>query len=323
MAVWVIVQCFLTTTPLTTRSLPPEVDDSLAFLVRTQVLEECFFQDCPALEDLRKQRELAVSDPKVLRAHDLSSFPFPFYHPFFSILILMTKALVGDLAKAYRILWIASPLFFGTAFACLLAAFWGKRAAGVTLAILAFKVFPDTGLHYFTPANLAMGLAVLMWARIIVRRGDAPWALIGGSIAAILTHPIGGVYVLMTVALCLTIPREGSRRRLSWTVFCVFAILLVAALLASTIKRPAVLNILGNLPAFPSPTQIISACVSNLEGIFAGVSRLKESLLGQPALLLLGATTGFFLSPPATKQLFIRFALVYSVFLVCSLLHTH
>lgn len=42
-AVHVAAQGTLLLPPLWSRDLPPEVDDSLAFPVRTQVMEECFF----------------------------------------------------------------------------------------------------------------------------------------------------------------------------------------------------------------------------------------------------------------------------------------
>ena len=62
-----------------------------------------------------------------------------------------------DLLAAYRLLWTLAPLIFGLAFACWLTAIFDPGVAGVALILLAFKVFPDTGLHHLVPSNLDHG----------------------------------------------------------------------------------------------------------------------------------------------------------------------
>ena len=43
LAVWTAVQTTFVTVPLWTRALPPEVDDSLTYVLKTKQMEECFF----------------------------------------------------------------------------------------------------------------------------------------------------------------------------------------------------------------------------------------------------------------------------------------
>ena len=224
LVMWTGVQGYLTSIPLWTRSLPPEVDDSLAYLVRTHEIQSCFFQDCPALEDLRQQIYVSSLDPEAARQREIAGFPFPFYHPGFSLVLLGINKLGVDLTTAYKVLWGMSPLLFGAAFAYLLATLWGKQAAGVTMGLLAFKLFPDTGLEYLTPSNFAMAVAVLVWARIISRRGNAPWTLIFGSIALFTIHPIGGLYAVMAALLALLMP--GANRKRTWLLSCPSLLLL-------------------------------------------------------------------------------------------------
>jgi len=200
--------------PLWTRSQLPEPDDTLPFLVRTQEMETCFFQDCPALKDLQKQLLIPSSDPEVARQRVLAASPFHIYHLFFSSILLGLKAFGFDLVTAYRIVWQAAPAFFGLGFAYLLATLWGAPAAGLALTLLAFKTFPDNGLHLVVPSNLAIGIAVIVWARIISRRGDAPWALVIGSLAMAAMHPLGLVCSLMAVLMALFMARCHLSRQM-------------------------------------------------------------------------------------------------------------
>ncbi len=323
LALYTLVQGLLVWVPLWTRDLPPEVDDSLAYLVRTRQMEECFFQDCPALLDLKEQRQIGLDNPRVVRAHDLSAFPFPIYHPLFSALILGVQAFTGDLITAYKVLWSLSPLFFGTAFACLLTVLWGKAAAGVTLALLAFKIFPDTGLRYFTPSNLAMGVAVLMWARIIARKGYAPWTLLLGSMVLVSSHPIGFVHVLASSGIALLAAQNGSMRKVWASTLAVWLLLAITGVFASFIREPHLIDAASMLGSFSRPAGLASALASNLQAVVVGLSRLKDSLFGEPGLLLLAVATGFLLSTAEQRRILKRILLVLCAVLFISLFHSH
>ncbi|NLI33204.1 MAG: hypothetical protein GX422_10580 [Deltaproteobacteria bacterium] len=323
LVVYVGVQSYLVLGPLWTRDLPPEVDDSLAFLVRTQEMEECFFQDCPALEDLRQQFQEATNDPRTIRQRALATFPFPFYHPLFSAVLLGIKRLGPDLIWAYRVLWSLAPLGFGVAFACLLSALWGKTAAGATLALVAFKVFPSTGLHYLTPSNFAMVIAVLVWARIVQRRGDAPGTLLFGSFVLLPTHPIGGIYVLMSILIALFISGGKSRSRIWKVAVSLLMTIASGVFIISFLDRPNIFNVLGAVDLFPSLVKVINAYVSNVVGGLASIVNLKAGLFGSLPFFFLALALGVLILQLEERRVLLRIVLIYVLFLAGSLYHTH
>ncbi len=322
LVIWTVAQGYLTSIPLWTRSLPPEAYDSLAYLVRTHEIESCFFQDCLALQDLRQQVNASSVDPDAAKQREFAGSPFPFYHPGFSLVLLGIKKLGVDLTTAYKLLWGISPLLFGAAFACLLTTLWGKQAAGVAMGLLAFKLFPDTGLQYLTPSNFAMAIALLVWARIIYRRGDAPWTLIFGSIALFTIHPIGGLYAVMAALLALLIP--GTNRKRAWlAVSCVALIALLITIIVSVVKKPSVVNIFSDLITFPGLTTTVKTCLTNILGAIVEIVRLKDGLFGSFALFLFSVAFGFLSASRLSRTLVIRLLAVNGLFVLGSLILTN
>lgn len=323
LAVYVAAQSTLVLVPLWTRDLPPEVDDSLAFLVRTQVMEECLFQDCPALEDLKAQLLEPTSDPRVTRQRALASFPFPFYHPLFSAVLLGLKHSGLGLITGYKVLWSAAPAAFGVAFAWLLTSLWGMLPAGAALLLLAFKVYPSTGLHYLTPSNFAMGIAVVMWARIIQRKGNAPWTLVGGSLFLLATHPIGAIYVLISFALALLVSARENRRRVWIAASSLVGAIALLTLLVSLMKHPSLVNVLDEMRRLPGAAGIIQDFTSNLAGALASIVNLKAGLFGPLSIFFPAVAVGVLMAKGQRRKMVLRFALLYSLVLFVALHHTH
>ena len=160
-----------------------------------------------------------ASDPAAARQLDLArSRLFPIYHPLFSLILLgLTKTGLGLMA-AYQLLWRLAPLIFGLAFAYLLTKLTEPAAAGIALALLAFKIFPDTGLHHLVPSNLTMAGAVVVWARIISRQGWAPWTLGLSSLLLPAMHPVGVLYTCVSMGLALSLARapEPEKNPAPW-----------------------------------------------------------------------------------------------------------
>lgn len=313
---FVAVQGFLTAVPVWTRPLPPEVDDSLTYVLKTRQMEECFRQDCLALTDLKAQLNIPSSNPETAAARNLvSSRIFPVYHPLFSLLLLAIKKTGLSLMDAYRVVWTAGPVFFGVAFAFFLVGVWGAPAAGLALMLLAFKVFPDTGLHHVVPSNLALGLAALVWARIVARRGAAPWTLILGTILLVGLHPVGRIYAVMAVALAVVLADQPGRPRV-WGGGLASCLLVVLSFVVSVlVKTPALAG------AFFSPSEghpTLHALVGAGQSLFAvlvNVSRLEDGLFGLQALFFGAVTLGFLTLAPERRRLAVRAASVYGLFL--------
>lgn len=317
--IYVGVQGYLIVSPLQNWTLTPEVDDSLTYVLKSQQMLECFNQNCPALNDLREQLFPKPGDPvnPTAAKHGILAVSrvFPVYHPLFSLLLLGLSAFGMTLMEAYRLLWTLAPLIFGVAFAYLLATIFGPGVAGVALILLAFKVFPDTGLHHLVPSNLTMALAVVLWARIIACRGWAPWSLFLGSLVLVSMHLIGVFYAAMSGVLALSLADKKGRRRLTLAAGAVGACILVVLLVARFIKRPAFI-----LPSFfPSGDnplwQLLLGAGRNVLQVIVENVRLAEGLWGSPALLCGALILGWATLRPSARRVVLRILLIYGVFL--------
>ena len=319
--IYVGMQSYLSVSPLKNWNLVPEVKDGLTYVLKSQQMLECFQQDCPALNDLRDQLFSRSGDGPVgsesYKQRTLATARvFPVYHPLFSVLLIgIGKLGHMNLLEAYRFLWTLAPLIFGLAFACWLATMLGPHVAGVALILLAFKVFPDTGLHHLVPSNLTMALAVVLWARIIYCRGWAPWSLLLGSLVLLTMHLIGVIYAAMAVALALLLADGEKRRRLLWAAGAVAACIVVVFLVAYFVKKPDfVLPPLlpqGNHPWW----RVLQGTGQNALQVMVENVRLSEGLWGLPTIfcgaLVLGLGT---LTRPARRAVWSTL-LIYAVVL--------
>lgn len=312
LVLWTAAQSYLTVAPLQNRALPPEVDDTLTYLVKTEQMEECFFQDCPALEDLRKQVLDLDSNPEAAAQQKLaSSRIFPFYHPLFSLILLGLKQFGLDLMGAFKAVWYVAPFLFGFGFAYLLAAMWGLPAAGVALILLAPKVFPDTGLNLVVPSTIAMAMACFVWARIVSRDGDAPWTLILGSIALVAMHPIGRIYALMAGLFVVLISASPSSRRTWLPVLGTVLIVAVAFLVPLFVHRPLMFTpTLVHDGQNPLMSALVGFGQSALT-VWTGIIRLEGGLFGSVPLFCAVVAFGFLALEPGRRRIVGRITLAY------------
>lgn len=317
--VYIGVQGYLTVSPLQNWTLTPEVDDSLTYVLKSRQMLECFDQDCPALNDLRDQLTYKPGDPgdpEVYHQRVLAfSRVFPVYHPLFSGVLIGLSQFGLSLMEAYRFLWTLAPLIFGLAFACWLTVIFGPGVAGVALILLAFKVFPDTGLHHLVPSNLTMALAVVLWARLISCRGWAPWSLVLGSLVLVTMHLIGVVYAAMAVILALWLAGPEDRRRLLIAVGVVGTFIFLLFLVARFVKEPAFI-----LPSFLPLTEnpfwhLLVGTGKNILQVMVENVRLAEGLWGSPAVFCGALVLGLGSLKRPTRRLVLRILLLYAAVL--------
>ena len=230
--------------PLWSRPMPPELDDSLTYILKTKQMQEGLFQVSPAVADLMRQLHAPSDNPEVARQRDLAGGRiFPFYHPLFSLILIALNKLGLDLMTAFKLVWSLGPLIFGLAFAYFLTGLFGASAAGLALGLLAFKVFPDTGLHYVVPSNLAMALALVMWGRLVRRRGQAPWTLALGSLALAPMHPIGLIYAVMSAVLALLLLEAKDRFRIYLAILSVVSLVALVFIISAVTRCPFIPNL--------------------------------------------------------------------------------
>jgi hypothetical protein len=320
--IYVGVQGYLTVSPLKHWNLTPEVDDTLTYVLKSQQMRECFQQNCPALNGLRNQLFGRAGDSgpgtesykqRVL----IASRVFPVYHPLFSALLigLSKLGMHGNLMEAYRFLWYLAPLIFALAFAYWLATIFNPAVAGMALILLAFKVFPDTGLHHLVPSNLTMALAVVLWARIISCRGWAPWSLLFGSLVLVTMHLVGVIYTGMAILLALALAGKEDRKRLMLAVGAVVAIIAVFLLVAHFTKRPDFI-VPPLLPLGPHPLwQILQGTAQNALRIIVDNVRLLEGLWGSPAIFCGAVVLGLATLESSARRVVATILIIYGLVL--------
>ncbi len=319
LALYIAVQTTFVADSLWNRSLPPEPDDSFTYLLKTVQMEECFYQNCPALEDLRKQLSATASDPKTSWQRSLVEGRFfVVYHPLFSLIVLGVHKLGFDFATAYKIVWTAGPAFFGIAFGLFLASLWGIGPAGIALGLLAWKVFPNNGLHYVVPSNLAMIIAVCVWARLIITRGHAPWSLVLGTLSMVLMHPIGRIFGLLSLAIALLpygIPRNWKIRT---SILLSFAVIVAAFVLPGFIDNP-----LMTFSPEPSPgdKSYLHGVGNSIVFIMTELTRFESALFGTLVLFSAIAVFGYLTLSETRKALLAKIAVVFVLFLGISLFY--
>ncbi|MDQ7785791.1 MAG: hypothetical protein RDU20_23115 [Desulfomonilaceae bacterium] len=318
--IYVTVQAAFLSGCLWTRDLPPEPDDSLAYLTKTAQMDECFFQDCEALKDLRAQMAFRGTDPAIVgHRTQIVGRVFQVYHPLFSAMILgVAKALSTDTITAYKLLWQISPLLMGLGTALWINALWGPAAAGIATAMLAFSIFPNTGLHYFVPANTALALALIVWAGILARKGDAPLTLVLGTLVLVSIHPIGRIYAVIGAVMAATvwgIPKKQT----TWAGIIGCVLIVTAAFVASaTVERP----MLGFRPEpYGSGQGYISALGQSLVEIGIQFKRTEPALVRSPVVFFGAAVCGFLIMSAARQTMLLRVIAILSVFLATSLFY--
>jgi hypothetical protein len=321
--IYVGVQGYLTVTPLRHWTLTPEVDDCLTYVLKSQQMLECFDQRCPALNDLRDQLTQKPGDPPATPEASkqkglVISRVFPVYHPLFSALLigLSKLGMHGNLMEAYRFLWTLAPLIFGLAFAYWLATIFNPAVAGVALILLAFKVFPDTGLHHLVPSNLTMALAVVLWTRIISRRGWAPWSLVLGSLVLVTMHLIGIIYAAMAGVIALALADKEDRKRLLLVGAAVFAGIIILFLVERFVRGAggtAFVKLSLLLFGGHSGWQILRGTAQNALQVIVDNVRLSEGLWGSPTIFCGAVVLGLGTLGPASRRVVSRILLIYGL----------
>ncbi len=184
--------------------------------------------------------------------------------------------------------------------------------------MLAFSIFPDTGLHYFVPGNAALGVALFAWARILSRKGDAPLIIILGTLALVLLHPMGRIYSIMGAVMAATvfgIPRKRS----TWAgiVGCL-VIVALAFLISATVESP----MLAFRPEpYGSGQGYLSSLGDSITAIGVQFQRTEPALLRSSLVFFGAALCGFLTVPWGRCVVILRVFTILFAFLVASLFY--
>jgi hypothetical protein len=179
---------------------------------------------------------------------------------------------------AFALLEAAIGLWLCAGIAYCLAQLVGRGAAAGSLALLAFAILPNQGLHYLVPSVFVLATALVLWATVLKHPARWPLVLLL-ALAMLLTHPIGPVYLLVAVALVLgqvLLDRHVTAARAASLGALVAAVPLWLAINAATGVRAPMTTGLGGLS--------FTAVPANIAGV---AGHLKTLILTQPALFAL------------------------------------
>ncbi len=315
LAIWLGVQGYLVLMPVFSRAEPPEPDDVLPYIARTARMEKCLWGDCQALKDLTEQFSRPSPDREADTYREWAGTIFGSNQVGLSVVLLTLKHFGLDFMTGYRVICVLAVLIFGTGFAYLLTALWDKPTAGLALLMLAFKVFPDTGLNFVVPSNICMGLATLVWARVISKQGKALWTLGIGSVVLISFHPIGAAYSLMAAALAVAYSDVSFSRR-TWTIAALVGFVLAVALI-----MPTEIYNLSQYFTGIYPSEILTHGALSVVAVLVEVVRLDAGLYGLLAIFLPCVTLGMICASPQQRRIVTIFLKIYSIFLIFGLFY--
>lgn len=311
------------------RSAPVNADDSYAYLIKAVQMVTCFRQDCPALEDVRSELNLGSS---VKSAAGQSSSrlanmrwrmrmtTFVMYHPLHSALVALVRYSGFSWESAFNAVRLAGSLFICAAVAYWLLTLWGPGAAGIALGLLMF--FPNQGLHFVVPSNLALAIAILVWTRITASGGAAERTLVFGSLAMVAMHPVGRLYSMVSVLLFLLLGagRPWTRRRLIGAILS-SSLIGLSFVLPLLIQRPD----LHVPPAPPLPGWPSSWLGMLRHGVWNNIEAAEVttknwlSLYGGLTSAAILTVLGFFALPEAQRSKVVKTCAVLTGLVLASL----
>ena len=221
------------------RVAPKEVDDAYVYMNKAEQMKSCFFQDCPALNDLREQFKPGKDDldTEWIRFVAHKGF-FLVYHPLHSAILLGFNMTGLSYEQSYSLMSLLGTIFFCMAIAYWLKALFGAAPAGLAMFLMAFEFFPVQGLHYVVPSNLTLGIAFLLWGAILKRKRSLSILFSVYVLAMLLTHPVGRIYSLMGVAMYLLTVKKGDLKHAGIVVIMPMVLVALAFVLHRFVDRP-------------------------------------------------------------------------------------
>jgi len=196
------------------RDLPSEPDDAVSYISKSaQITHDCFYQDCPALNDLRPQLDWEKEEDKAVNANILSSSfsksppsvswnkyvwyfrTFPVYHLAYSVLLASAYEVFGDWTPAYNTVWLLGLLVLPWGIWRMTESYWGKEALALTFLVLVAVRLSGHGLDIITPSVWSLALAFHLWSVKSIQSARVVFTQVILAVLVMLMHTIGLVYV--------------------------------------------------------------------------------------------------------------------------------
>lgn len=193
--VFLASQLYITAAPFFQRELPVEADDAFGIIVKAEEMRVCFWQDCPALEELRSQLlaptlDIEIAYSQLREYHRL----FVVYHPLHSAALQGLASAGLSYETGYSIIAIAAKVILCAGIAYWLKILFGFKPAALALILLAPVVWPGTGLHTMVPSTMALAAAFFLWGFSLSKNKYLHWILVPGVLVLVSLHQIGRIY---------------------------------------------------------------------------------------------------------------------------------
>jgi hypothetical protein len=237
---FLFMQTYLIYAPIKARPLPIEPIVSYGYVLKAEEMNAgCYFKDCPALNDLRRQFTERTTDLKKELSRAIGYHRvLVVYHPLHSVILVVLKDAGLTYEKAFDLSAIAGTIFIHLGIAYWLFAMFGEGPTTIALFLLAPIVFPGLGLHSIGPTNLSLGFSLFLWAIIIEKRQNFTWALFPLLAAAILMHPVGKIFGLMALFLYFSKAEQPLTKRAKTFLLGGLASVTLTFIAPILIKRP-------------------------------------------------------------------------------------
>ncbi|MBW2590391.1 MAG: hypothetical protein JRD71_06685 [Deltaproteobacteria bacterium] len=247
---YIIVAINLVVFPLLNRTEPVEIDDAYTYIIKAVEMEECFFQKCPALEDLRLQLSETFENPENewLRYREYGR-AFTVFHPLHSLIMVGFHSLGLSWEIAFELIVIIGGLGIILIIAYWLYNLFGPGPTGIALFLLAFTLFPSKGVSYIVPSTLSLGIALFAWGKLLNKPVGSDWVVLISTLALVTMHPMGKLYAFLTVLLYLFLNKTGLTSKV-W-LFSGISVLIIAIffILPMIVKYPDLSIIADPTPA--------------------------------------------------------------------------
>lgn len=264
--VWFSLQLFLVGRTIFTRPIPPIPDDAYTYLFEGVLWDLRSSSDPPAMADIRAQASLSTSDPRVLWEQQRADARFvtPTYF-FWGFVYSSIHSLGVTWEQTWIIATLLGTILLGIGTAVFLRSLFAPIPAGIAMCLVVCQPFPVHGLHYVIPWNICLGIALGVWGLQIRAGGYSLSAMLFGTVALLLSHPMGLMLTAVTVALAVGL---GGRPQTKIQWICLFA---VAAVTFSSWLLQCVFDVGGNYNEVrPEGFTFLGGLLANLKEAWAG-----------------------------------------------------
>lgn len=191
-----VCQLSLVVWPEIARGVPVELDDSLVYVFKAVLIDECLTKNiCVALDDILNLEPVSNYDQNDWNSYVLLRHTLHLYHFGHSYLIISLKALGLDWVTAFQLVRVLSSVSIILGIIFCLKSIFAPVVASSSLILLSFTIFPEQGIHIVTPGNTATGIFFWALGMLFYRGRHRELLLFSLCCALFLFHKIAILFV--------------------------------------------------------------------------------------------------------------------------------